>query len=300
MIRKRLFFKANFFDFSRWWLISLATLLFCVFIFAVLWLLGPVQIYFKYTVKDLLKDGADISLKIGGLIGGILAVYKYLYRRFEPIVYYVACGLIPFSLIQNLFDKNEEFKRISKLKDWDHSRSNPLLQHCHDLPMVVLHQTDMETLKIKDGSPVDLEFNTPSGRKIWTIAYAFSYESTGKESYKMCPIALSLSLRRFFGIERPFQSHHESISEDEKVDVPEGWRAVEHNASDLAILHQSFKTRNSLVWIVRKEYTVRFKDREDHTRFFGKDNLEGEGRIMEYVGISLRVLPRNWFRYHAS
>lgn len=287
------------FEFSRWWFIVSAVALAVVAIYLFLWNWGQLEISRDYKVADLLKDGADISLKIGALVGGILAIYKYLYRRYEPLVYYVTCGLIHFSLIKDLCEFNPNFRRISHLERCNFAKHDFVLQQCHDLPMIVLHQSDMNTLGLKEGSQVDLEFTTPDGKTIWAIAYVFSFESTGKEVYQDWPIGISLSLRRFFRIERPFQSQPKEKSEG-GIPVPEGWQVVEHNASDLAILHRTYRKGKALFWIAAEEYSVRFRDRADPSKFLSIDSFEDQGRILEYVGISLRVLSRSWFRYRTS
>jgi hypothetical protein len=287
------------FNLSRWWLIVLLSTIAVSLIYLSLWQWGHVAIGGGYKLAELLKDGSEISLKIGALIGGILAAYKYLYRRYEPLVYHVSCGLIPFSLIKDLLESNPSFKKISHLERCHCEKHDYALQICHDLPMVVLHKSDMTTLDLKEGAKVDLEFTTPDGKTIWVVAYAFSFESTGKPVYDDWPVGLSLSLRRFFRIERPFQSHHEEKTES-MIPAPKGWQIIEHNAADLAILHQTYKKGEKMVWIASEDYSVRFRDRDDPSKFFPRDSFKDQGRIMEYVGISLRVLPRSWFRYTAS
>ncbi len=87
---------------SRWWLVTTFLGLGLTATFASLWLWGDVKVPGSsekpYLVRELLKDGADIALKLGAVIAGMLAIYRYWYHRYEPLVYFVSCGLASTSV----------------------------------------------------------------------------------------------------------------------------------------------------------------------------------------------------------
>jgi hypothetical protein len=229
----------------------------------------------------------------------MLAVYRYWYHRYEPLVYVVSCGLIPRTLLEDLYRNNPQFQRFASRLGLQSPTNDRLLQRWHDLPIIVLHRVDLDTLGLSEGSKVDLRFDLPDGRAVWAIAVAFSFQSTGRMEYEDWPVGLSLSLRRYFRIERPFQIELHGASEESR-EPPDGWSRVEVNASGLARLHGTAQRAQALVWMASKEYSVRFRDRECPNAFFAKDDFEGAGRLLEYVGISLRVFPRNGLRYRAA
>jgi hypothetical protein len=71
----------------------------------------------------------------------------------------------------------------------------------------------------------------------------------------------------------------------------------EVNRGGLAHLHGTTQQGKALVWMASRSYSVRFRNREHPDMYYARDDFEGEGHILEYVGISLRVLPRSGLRY---
>jgi hypothetical protein len=102
---------------SRWWSVSAVVALGLTLIFASLSVWGNIELRSgvaePYLVHNLLKDGADIALKLGAVVGGMLAVYRYWYHRYEPLVYFVSCGLIPRTLLEDLYRNNPQFQRFA-------------------------------------------------------------------------------------------------------------------------------------------------------------------------------------------
>lgn len=288
---------------SRWWLVAGALGLALTVTFVSLWLFGDITVSREtrepYVVRDLLKDGADIALKLGAVMTGMLAIYRYWYHRYEPLVYYVSCGLIPRTLLEDLYDSNAQFQRFAASLGMSRPPEDRLLQRWHDLPIIVLHRFDMDTLGLAEGAKVDLRFDTPDGKTLWAIGFVFSFQSTQKCDYDEWPIGVSLSLRRYFRMERPFQAELQE-ADDASQEPPDGWRKVEVNREGLARLHGTTKEGHALVWMASEEYSIRFRDRQHPDTFYAKDNFNGEGHILEYVGISLRVLPRSGLRYRPA
>jgi hypothetical protein len=289
---------------SRWWLVGTVLALGLAVTFVSLWVWGDVEVRGRaaepYLVRDLLKDGADVALKLGAVVAGMLAIYRYWYHRYEPLVYFVSCGLIPRTLLEDLYSRNSQFQRFAQRLGLPGPPRDRLLQRWHDLPIIVVHKFDMDTLGVSEGAKVDLRFDTPDGKAIWAIAFAFSFQSTGVSDYHDWPVGLSLSLRRYFRIERPFQAELHGASGDRANEPPDGWCRVEVNSGGLARLHGTTQQGRALIWMASEEYSVRFRDRRHPDMFFAEDDLEGEGRLLEYVGISLRVFSRSGLRYRPA
>ena len=289
---------------SRWWLVTLALALALTVTFVGLWLWGDVEVSAErpepYLARDLLKDGADIALKLGAVVGGMLAIYRYWYHRYEPLVYYVSCGLIPRTLLEDLYNSNAQFQRFAQRLGLSLPLEDGVLQRWHDLPIIVLHRFDMDTLGLGEGAKVDLRFDTPDGKMIWAIGFVFSFQSTGQSYYDGWPIGVSLSLRRYFRMERPFQAELHGSEDASSEELPDGWFKVEVNRDGLARLHGTAKLGHALVWMASESYSVRFRDQGHPDRFYAKDDFKGGGRVLEYVGISLRVLPRSGLRYRPA
>lgn len=288
---------------SRWWLVVAVLTLGLAVVFLSLWFWGGVEVEGgtpPYLVRDLLKDMADIALKLGAVVAGMVAIYRYWYHRYEPLVYFVSCGLIPRTLLDDLYASNTRFRHVAATLGLLGRPEGNRLQRWHDLPIVVLHRFDMDTLGLNEGAKADLRFDTPDRTAIWAIAFVFSFESTGQSAYADWPIGLSLSLRRYFRIERPFQGELHVAGDDSPQAPPDGWRKVEVNPLGLARLHGVTAQRGALVWMASEDYSVRFRDRARPDLFFAEDDFDGEGRLLEYVGVSLRVFSRSGLRYREA
>jgi hypothetical protein len=160
----------------------------------------------------------------------------------------------------------------------------------------------MKTLGVTEADAVDLRFETKD-RTIWKTAFSFEQASRGltdeeRDIYERWPPALSVSLRRYFRVERPFQP---PLQVSGPIKVPEGWGQVVKSRAGLARLHGTAADKpGTLVWIAASDYSVRFRDLEGN-QYFGADRLDDErGLILEYVGISLRVYRRSGLRYRGD
>jgi hypothetical protein len=286
---------------SRWWVLIISLLVLLSTTFLALWagrdtVIGGTA-EDPYLLREFLVDGSDVALKLGAVIAGVLGVYRYWYRRYEPLIYFVACSPCPVLLLTDLLNENGAFRRVCervRLPDKPQDRD---WERVHELPLIVFHSSSIETLGIQEGSPVDLRFETPDAKVIWAVALAFTFESMAQSmaKYEDWPVALSLSLRRYFRIERPFHDYQGKT----KQRPPPGWQRVEVFKAGYARLHGTTQHGEKLVWIASDGYSVRFRDPNARDRFHNEDD-PGENRVLEYVGISLRVYRRSGLRYRGS
>jgi len=253
-----------------------------------------------YYLRNLVKDAAEVSLAIGALIAGLIGIYKYWYSEYVPLVYFVSCGLINKTIIDKLYNKTDKnfsniVNKVLHRKDTTINFDDSEYQTIHDLPVIILHNYSFASLGLnKQGEKVDLLFKTPDDKAIWAVAYAFSYESIFGEKnrlYKDWPIGLSLSLRRYFRIEKPCSG---KIAEYKRE---EGWKLIKKNNMDLARLNVT--DRNYNCWFVSDEYSCTFRDPNNMFKYFSKDD-EDNPMVLEYSGISLRIMKRSLFRYRES
>jgi hypothetical protein len=281
-----------------WWAVLATAMATASLMFATLALFGTVDIAHGgriFLLRDALKDTAEISLKMGAVVGGIIGIYRYWYKRYEPLVYFTTCGPIPMSLLQAIDKANPDFRRPGLRRKRMRDKDDPAARQWHELPIIVLHRPMMELLGLRDGDQADLEFHTATNQSIWAISFVFAFPDGRR--YTDWPIGLSLSLRQFFGIERPDSGLSEQAGA--RVLPPNGWHKVFVNARDYFRLSER-AGENSLVWLVADSYTPRFRDRDEPFKVHPSDDLDATTpRVLEFLGISLRVFRRNAVRYHA-
>jgi hypothetical protein len=304
----------------------------------------PIPRYFgsttDYLLGVLVKDVVELGLKLGALVGGILAVYRYWYNRYEPLVYFVSCGLVDQNMAAALMKGSPKLRALCggiDVKDLKHHSCQEFRDaycQCQDLPLVIMHKNQMASLCLKEADRVDVEFDLPDGGKLWAIAYAFNYDTIsthieidGYDHLSRWPLGITMSLRRYFRMERPVMrtssgplkgSDPEAPASLERRrlvgDAPKGWQIIRVNAKFLVPFHRVID--GALYWMVRDDYTVRFFDRSAPDDFYSEDSVERApqddsagptaeavyepGRVAEYTGISLRVHRRNWIRYRPS
>jgi hypothetical protein len=286
---------------TRWWVLIISLVVLLAVTFVALWLgrntvVGGTS-EDPYLLREFLVDGADVALKLGAVLAGVLGVYRYWYHRYEPLVYFVACSPCPVPLLENLRRENPAFARVCERLGLPSQPEDRDWERVHDLPLIVFHASSIETLRLSEGSAVDLRFETPDGKVIWAIALAFTFESMAERGsrYADWPIGLSLSLRRYFRIERPFHDYYGK----KKQNPPKGWQRVEVFSEGYARLHGTTQHGKKLLWIASDQYSVRFRDPEARDKFHSEDDIGGD-RVLEYVGISLRVYRRSGLRYRGS
>ena len=289
---------------TRWWVLILTLLTLLAVAFVALWLGRNVVVggtpNEPYLLRQFLADGADVALKMGAVIVGILGVYRYWYHRYEPLVYFVACSPCPVPLLEDLRRENPAFARICERLSVPPEPADEDWERVHDLPFLVVHETSRKSLGVSEGSTVDLRFQAPDGEVTWAIAFAFTFESMKERgsAYRDWPVGLSLSLRRYFRIERPFHDYQKNGRRKEQT-PPEGWQRVEVFGPGYARLHGTTQQGRKLLWIASSHYSVRFRDPHGLDRFHERDDA-GEERVLEYVGISLRVYRRSGLRYRGQ
>jgi hypothetical protein len=289
---------------TRWWVLLLSFVVLLAATFGALWLGKDIVVGGTkgdpYLLREFLVDGADVALKLGAVGAGILGVYRYWYHRYEPLVYFVACSPCTLTLLEDLRRDNPAFAKICERLDLPAQPLAEDWERVHDLPLIVFHETSRKSLGVSEGSMVDLRFETPDGNVIWSTGFAFTFESIkeARAEYSEWPVALSLSLRRYFRIERPF---HDFFSGEDRreQEPPEGWQRVEVYYPGYARLHGTTQHGTKLLWIASDSYSVRFRDPIGRDRFHHRDD-PGEFRVLEYVGIALRVYRRSGLRYRGQ
>jgi hypothetical protein len=103
---------------SRFWVAGLLLVAATIATVAVLWLWGGALIEpgkEPYLLRDLLADAADIALKLGAVVAGLLGIYRYWYQRHEPLVFLVLCRLLPLPLLDNLYKVSKRFRYRSRI-----------------------------------------------------------------------------------------------------------------------------------------------------------------------------------------
>jgi hypothetical protein len=290
----------------HWWVLVGVVVLLLGAAFLALWLARDVLVTAKagepYLLREFMVDGADVALKIGAVIAGILGIYRYWYHRYEPLLYFVTCSPCPVPLLQDLRQENLAFEKVTRRVGLPDKPTDRDWERVHDLPIVVFHDTSKASLGISEGSIVDLRFETPGGEVIWAVALAFTFESMSRAApaYQDWQIAVSLSLRRYFRIERPFHDYFDEGQKSHKP--PDGWQRVEVFKAGYARLHGTTEHGRKLLWIASDEYSIRFRDVQTPGTvdvFYPEDDPE-EARVLEYVGISLRVFRRSGLRYRGQ
>ena len=210
------------------------------------------------------------SLVIAGLFW---AAIRTLYRHYSKFLYFSGCHLISLTLRDDIVKQHPELE-------------SKLAEHAYE-PLVVLPQRQKQYLRVKDGDRVLLRFKRTSGDELAVIAHAYSYPKDPQLWSSFDQPAISLVLRRYFGIERPLLGSEDSI--------PNGWRIIEHGTTradkkELALLHRMSAKNGKLIWLVSEEYSARFwlpeKGKEGAT--YRSD--WGNGWFLEYAGISLTVM----------
>lgn len=206
-----------------------------------------------------------LAIVISGLtiLGVIWAALTYYRKKREKFLYFSSCHLINLDLKKDLDLKEHAFA-----------------------PIIVVPKKTRDYLGVKNNSSVDLEFAKPGGSdKMIVTATIYSYPENEKWKYYTEP-AVSLVLRRYFGIERPV------LGAD--MEIPDGWQKVEHGIKGLAKLHRITKG-DKLIWMAKKEYSVRFWTVKKGVKQYS--NKWTEGSVLEYSGLALKIRCRSWFRF---
>lgn len=267
-----------------------------------------------YELGNALKDTADIALKLGAVLAGTLGVYRYWYQKYEPLVYFTSCGVINKRLLHDVLTADRARMLVGAPEE---VRSPEEAQYWQNLPLIILHKSAMESLRLRNGSAVDLEFTTPDGSRIWATAQALSF--TPDRESPLIPIALSKSLRNYFGIERDHPGVMDGdtglsqrdadgasdASSEGNIDgasrVSNQWQEVQVNAVDYWKLSESTEDGKRLVWLASNAYCYRFRDVDKPHEVHPVDDYDADrARILEYSGIALRVYRRNAVRYRGS
>ncbi len=206
------------------------------------------------------------------ILAAIWAGIRLIHKRYEKFLFFSGCHVLTLSLRDALQASNPKFHK-------------ELADHA-SRPFIILPRKLSSYLNVKDGANVILSFNPPDEDELIVVAQAFWYPEDADLWDLFEQPALSLTLRRYFGIERP------TLGADEEV--PQGWRIIEHgttraNKQEMAILHRTSEKNGNLIWLSKDQYSNRF--------WFPDKNAQGakyrddwmDGWFLEYSGIILRV-----------
>lgn len=224
--------------------------------------------------------GEVILAGIGVLSVGWLLCRAYYWRFRERFLFFSGCHLIPLSLTKALEEQNPE---ISKTDDEDNISFRPI---------IVLPRKYKEYFKVKEGKRVILRFSSPSRDEMVVSAKVYWFPDKMPWTLYENP-ALSLVLRRYFGIERP------ALGEDDKG--PKDWSVIKHGSTlddlpELRILHRTSKKDDQLFWLVSDVYSTRFWIPEVKPGAKYVSKWENKS-VLEYSGMALKVNKISLFRF---
>lgn len=216
----------------------------------------------------------QIIITVFSVFAIIVGYLKYVYRVKEKFIYITNCSILPVSLWKVVVKKY----RVKTRGENDHAFR----------PVLILPREYKDYFKVKKKKKAILEFLKPDSEKLVATAEVFCVpEDAGKWKDLRHP-AMSLVLRRYFGIERPLYSG---------TDPPEGWIQVEHdtNDGDLKLLHrQAEGSPSRMVWAVSTNYSFRYYNPENPEDSMISKEPE-KGYYIEYCGLSLKVRKKSIF-----
>jgi|GEM_PF-2703880 hypothetical protein len=218
------------------------------------------------------KTIGEVLVSVSIILGALWASIRLVHKSREKALFFSGCHIIPLTLRDALLASNPKF--IKELSD-------------HALrPLIILPRKLRGYLNVKDGASVILSFNPPDDDELIVVAQAFWYPADPELWDLFEQPALSLTLRRYSGIERP------TLGADEKV--PPGWRSVEHGTlragrQEMAILHRTSEKNGNLIWLCREQYSSRFWLPEKNVSGAEYRDKWADGWFLEYSGIILRV-----------
>lgn len=206
---------------------------------------------------------------VAGFIWGII---KALHRYYERFLFFSSCHLLPLSLRNDIIASKPELKQQLE----DHAFA----------PIIVLPARLAGYFKLNDGDRVKLSFKSVKGSEMHVTAFAYWYPEDPELWGLFDQPALSLVLRRYFGIERPILG--------EEDDIPEDWHKVTHGThrngqQELAILHRTAESNGNLIWLSHNNYSTRFWLPDQSSNGAKYSSQWQDGGFLEYAGISLKV-----------
>ncbi|MFQ6113016.1 MAG: hypothetical protein ACE5NG_02880 [bacterium] len=214
----------------------------------------------------------EVLIAAGTVFAAVWAIIRIIHIYREKFLFFSGCHLIPISLKEELQQCNPRLRRH-------------LENHAFN-PLIVLPRKFRNYLRVKDGSRVILRFKQPGADELMVTAKAFWYP----EDHNLWDLfeqpAVSLVLRRYFGIEKPLMGESDI--------TPAGWYRVEHGTTrkgrqELAILHRTSEKNGNLIWLVSENYSTRFWLPEKNAQGVKYKSDWADGWFLEYSGISLKV-----------
>ena len=221
---------------------------------------------------------ADLELVFGiitstiTIIAAIWLYMKLAYRAKEKFLYITNCSILPISL----------WNSVVKTYGLEPQRKDDQIYR----PLLILPKRYELYLKVRNGKSAILEFLAPDGDKYIATATVYWIPEEDKKWNKLRHPAMSLVLRRYFGVERP-------MFQDPQGKPPEGWTKVEHGIDDLVPIHErSPDDPKKMMWAVSKDYSFGFVV-PSAKRKMSPDYVDGS--YIEYCGLSLKVRKKSVF-----
>lgn len=221
---------------------------------------------------EIIEKILTIATILLGLIGILWGTARALHRHYSRFLFFSGCHLLPLTLRDDIVKENPQLKESLK-------------EHVYD-PLVVLPKRQMQFLGVKNGGRVVLNFTHPQREERVVVAYAYSYPDDPTTWDSFDQPALSMGLRRYFGLERP-------VCVCDGI-IPEGWRIIEHGImrngrNDLALMHNVSDKNGKLIWLVSNEYSASFWCPKRGAEGGKYQNAWEDGFFLEYVGIALKI-----------
>ena len=225
------------------------------------------------------------TLEVLGATAALLAVIwtglRLFHRYYERFLFFSGCHLLSLTLRDDIQAQIQN--QNARLKE-------QLADHAFR-PLIILPRKVKKYFNVKDGSRVILKFRPPNGDELMITAQAFWYPEDSKLWDLFDQPAVSLIVRRYFGIERPLLGHEDTAHEDTAHGE---WHLVAHGTArngkeELAILHRTSEKNGNLIWLASKKYSVRFWLPERDAKGARYRSEWEDGWFLEYGGISLQV-----------
>lgn len=218
------------------------------------------------------KTVLEVLVSALAILAAIWAGIRLIHRHYENFLFFSGCHVLSLSLRDALQTSNLKFHK-------------ELADHAFR-PLIILPRKLKSYLNVKDGANVILRFKPPDKDELIVVAQAFWYPQDPDLWDLFEQPALSLTLRRYFGIERP------TLGADEEV--PQGWRIIEHgttraNKQEMAILHKTSEKNGNLIWLCDEKYSNRFWLPEKNAQGAKYRDDWADGWFLEYSGIALCV-----------
>ena len=218
----------------------------------------------------------EVIAALLAIAGVIWAIVKAVHRHNERFLFFSSCHIIPLTLRDDIVKQHHELKE-------------KLSEHAF-APLVILPNKLKNYFRVKNGDRVILRFSLPGGDESIVTANAFWYPDSPELWDNFDQPALSLVLRRYFGIERPLLGNENTI--------PDGWKLIKHgttrstqqgNLKEMEILHRTSVEDGKLIWLANSACSSRFWNPDSNNAGAKYSDTWQDGSFLEYSGVALKI-----------